>query len=97
MAIACGCCGIFDEREYVLESANFNFFGKNCWFCFYEAIFSTLPLLKMASCIIRVASGRLSPIRAYPGVADRKARSRLVNWHDFCLATLATKQRADDL
>ena len=51
----------------------------------------------MASCIIQVTSGRLSAIRAYAGVADRKARPRLVNWHDFCLAVLATKQRADDL
>lgn len=96
MAIACGCRGNFDTMHGI-EIGEFQFFGKNCCFYFYEAIFSTLLLLKMASCIIRVASGRLSAIRTYDGVADRKARSRLANWHDFCLAVLATKQSADDL
>lgn len=51
----------------------------------------------MASCIIQVPPGRLSAIRTYAGVADGKAQLRLVNWHDFRLAILATKQSADDL
>ena len=51
----------------------------------------------MASCLTRVAPGRLFAIRTYAGVADCKAQLRLVNWHDFCLAVLATKQSADDL
>lgn len=51
----------------------------------------------MASCIIQVPPGRLSAIRTYAGVADCKAQLRLVNWHDFCLAILETKQSTDDL
>ena len=47
--------------------------------------------------IIQVPPGRLSAIRTYAGVADCKAQLRLVNWHDFCLAILETKQSTDNL
>lgn len=97
MAIACGGRGIFDPMHGI-TIGEFQFFGKNRRFFLCEAIFFNFAVAKNGLMYYpQVSSGRLSAIRVYAGVADRKSRPRLVNWHDFCLAILTTKQRADDL